>query len=81
MTGSQAYIDKMVRNITKSTSQYYNIPLEEAARLYLMSSLKQVETFSYRKKTKCSPWDARDCKGDFDPNDCYGPMGPLDPRC
>ena len=68
-------IDRMVKNITKTTASYYKIPLEKAARIYLMSALRQVEFYSERQQENCA------CEDDFDPNDCYGPMGPLDPRC
>lgn len=76
-------IDRMVKNITKNTANFYKIPIEKAARIYLMSALKQVEFYAQRQQESCSPWDARcGCEDDFDPaQDCPGnPMG-LDPRC
>lgn len=77
------YIDHMINNITRSTADYYKIPVESAARLYLMSTLKQVESYALRQNKRCSPWDPRcTCDDDFDPADCDGGgLGPLDPRC
>lgn len=66
-------IYNMVNRSIRSTSRAYDIPLQKAAYLYLQASLRLAE----------KSWDPGcECEDDFDPYlDCYGPMGPLDPRC
>lgn len=83
MTQKDYSIDNMVRNIIKSIAAYYKIPREKAARIHLMSALRQVELYTQNQKENCSIWDPRCCKDDFDPIlDCpINPLGPLDPRC
>lgn len=78
MTQRLSYIDRMIDSLTKHTSSYYKISPESAARLYLMSALKQVESYTKKKSHHC-----RYCSDDFDPMvDCEeNGMGPLDPRC
>lgn len=71
-------IDRMVKNITKNTANFYQIPVEKAARIYLMSALKQVEFYAQNQQENCSC--RCECEDDFDPIDHLCPS-PLDPRC
>ena len=81
MSRKTRYIDTMLNRMIRSTADYYHISIEKACRLYLISTVRQMEYYENNKMGKCSPFASCFDK-DFDPSvDCSGDMGPLYPNC